>query len=405
MEALENRITIFRELLGSISKVAMTVYDRDFHVVSSDSPHLDLFHLFFSLDKTDEMLTSENAEGENAISKPGIFSNTIGMSWISEVYYEDRRVHRIFLLGPVFLDDYSISHIEHRLNIAQIPMQLKYKFLDIIKEIPVMPLNRFYEQGIMLHCAITGERISVSDFLYADLRSDVPDENLERKQSNGAYIIESRILKLVEEGNLGYAKVKDQLIFSNQLGKLADGDHVRQAKNTVILFCTLCASAAVKGGLAPETAYYLRQEYIRMVEAAPNLAKVNEINHNMLDDFVRRVHRTKVNDGISPQIKQSCDYICLHLEEKIDIHTLASQLGYTDYYFSNKFKKEVGMSVRDYTMKKKVEKAKELLRAGNMDIQDISDALGYGSQSYFGEVFRRETGLTPGEFRSRERSE
>ena len=56
------------------------------------------------------------------------------------------------------------------------------------------------------------------------------------------------------------------------------------------------------------------------------------------------------------------------------------------------------MSLRDFAAKEKVERAKLLLAQSTMSISDISEALGFNSQSYFGSVFRKITGMTPTEF-------
>ena len=78
---------------------------------------------------------------------------------------------------------------------------------------------------------------------------------------------------------------------------------------------------------------------------------------------------------------------------------MAKKYGYTPYYFSKKFKQEVGMSLREFAAEEKVRRAKELLIQGRLSVSDISETLGFNSQSYFGNVFRKITGMTPLEYR------
>lgn len=59
------------------------------------------------------------------------------------------------------------------------------------------------------------------------------------------------------------------------------------------------------------------------------------------------------------------------------------------------------MSVRDYVIQKRVEHACDLLRNSNMDIQEVSESLGFTSRSYFGEVFKERMGMSPGEYRNK----
>ena len=145
----------------------------------------------------------------------------------------------------------------------------------------------------------------------------------------------------------------------------------------------------------------LSDRYIQSLENSNTIAEAAEISNTMYDDYIQRVHQIKTNTGISHQIQACCDYISLHLNEKLDVHALASSVGYTDYYFTKKFKQEIGLNIRDYATQKKIERAKDLLRMHVKSIQDISDELGFSSQSYFGELFHKATGMSPGEYRNK----
>ena len=78
---------------------------------------------------------------------------------------------------------------------------------------------------------------------------------------------------------------------------------------------------------------------------------------------------------------------------------LAKKMGYSENYLTKKFKNEMGISLTQYITNLKIQKAKDLLVSGSESIQDICSQLGFGSQSYFGMVFHRETGMSPGAYR------
>lgn len=379
----------------------------EFHIVQSNSEFLDKFQLLFQLDGGDSM---ESIHDESIISQlkaPQIFTNSIGMTWISEVLVKNGKVERIFVLGPAVLDDYSTKIINDRLNELNFAVSGKHIFMDLMKQIPVISLSRFQNYGVMLHRCVTGETILADDILYPDLETEKKNEAISPEDvfqnRHGTYAVEQEFLKLLEEGNYDCLEVKDKMRRSGEGAKLSGGDFMRQAKNSVIIMVTLCARAAIRGGLSSETALELSDQYIQAVEEADTLAKIKEINQRMLKDYVTRVHRLKLDDGISVSIKRSCDYIQSHLNEEIDIHLLASQMGYTDYYFSSKFKREMGCSVRDYLMNQRVARAKEMLLDGNIPIQRISDVLGFGTQSYFGKIFKKLSGMSPGEYREQQK--
>ena len=108
-----------------------------------------------------------------------------------------------------------------------------------------------------------------------------------------------------------------------------------------------------------------------------------------------------MDSSISPQIKSVCDRLALSPEMKPDIKTLAEQFGYSEYYFSRKFHEETAMTLNQYLMKQKIEKAKLMLKNTSLSIQDITDKLNFCSPSYFGKQFRQETGMTPLEYRGK----
>ena len=400
----QTRIEAFRDLLSSVGKIWTTEIDSDFEVVYSNAPNSEINTLFFVIKDPQLDLSEEGIRPASKLKGPALFTNDIGMSWISDNIFEGEKLKRIYMLGPVFLDDYSVQKIETRIARINLSVSMKRHFMNVIKEIPVISWNRFYEYGIMQHYAITGKKISIQDFEFPESKPLVDEEKL-KQQAAGFYMLENKVMKLVEEGNLNYDNEMQKMLSINQPFRSFQTNYLREAKNSVIVSCVMCARAAVDGGLSPSTAYMLRAQYMEKIEAAQTFADVNEINRMMLDDYIKRVHRIKLQSGVSPQIKEICDYIGLHPEDKINIHVLASRLGYSDYYFSNKFKKETGKSVREYVMTQKIERACELLKNSNQDVAAIGMSLGFGTQSYFGEVFRKFTGMSPGEYRSQHQRE
>ncbi len=64
------------------------------------------------------------------------------------------------------------------------------------------------------------------------------------------------------------------------------------------------------------------------------------------------------------------------------------------------FRAKVGTGVIDYFIKLKIDKAKQMIRTGNMNFTQISQSLGYLSLHYFSRQFKRYTKMTPSEYAS-----
>ncbi len=95
------------------------------------------------------------------------------------------------------------------------------------------------------------------------------------------------------------------------------------------------------------------------------------------------------------------DYIDSYPQEDLSIHFLAEMTGYTDYYFTRKFKDEVHIPPVRYINNARINKAKSLLSSTDMSLAEITELLHFSSRSHFGEMFRKMTGMTPKEYRDR----
>ena len=82
---------------------------------------------------------------------------------------------------------------------------------------------------------------------------------------------------------------------------------------------------------------------------------------------------------------------------------IAAEFGYNSNYLSGAFKKELGFPLSAYILRCKLEEARELLQFTSRSILEISEHLCFSSQNYFQTVFRRQYGVTPLQYRKRER--
>jgi AraC-like DNA-binding protein len=85
--------------------------------------------------------------------------------------------------------------------------------------------------------------------------------------------------------------------------------------------------------------------------------------------------------------------------EHIEVRDAARVCAMSASYFMRFFKQTTGQSFRAYLTGFRIEKAQSMLSTGNSSIVEISQQVGFCSQSYFGEVFRVLVGMTPRAFR------
>jgi len=78
---------------------------------------------------------------------------------------------------------------------------------------------------------------------------------------------------------------------------------------------------------------------------------------------------------------------------------LSKSLGLTPAYFCRLFHEKTGQHFSTFLTRTRMEKAQYLLSDGqNLSLAEVSVACGYPNKSYFCQVFKKYTGMTPGEF-------
>ena len=275
--------------------------------------------------------------------------------------------------------------------------------LKHLNALPIIANNVFYEYAFMLHYCLTGERITSQDFALPKGSQNNPEEEVKdsfSKDHNGIWQSEQHLLAMLREGNPNYTEA---MAASSSLSfgvKHQAKDPLRQAKNNYIVLLTLCSRASIEGGLSPDIAYDLNDYYMQQIENASSMQQAGKLSRDMLEDYVTRVREARKDSGISKSIQSCCDYIQSHINERLSTKDLAERTGYTEYYFSRKFKQEIGCGIREYIMKEKMERAKVLLSSTTMSILEISLELSFSSRSYFSDTFQKICGISPTDYRN-----
>jgi AraC family transcriptional regulator len=109
---------------------------------------------------------------------------------------------------------------------------------------------------------------------------------------------------------------------------------------------------------------------------------------------------TSKNRSLTPiQLQQAIAYIRAHLERDLSLDEIARVINISPSYFANLFKDATGISPYQYVIQQRVEKAKSLLLKTDLTIADIALQVGFCNQSHLTRRFKRLTGETPKKFR------
>jgi YesN/AraC family two-component response regulator len=93
-------------------------------------------------------------------------------------------------------------------------------------------------------------------------------------------------------------------------------------------------------------------------------------------------------------------YLTEHFHEKVALSDVAQYCRMGIFEFSRTFKREQGMTFRDYLVRLRVEAAAKILRNANTSVLDIACSVGINDPSQFSRLFRRHMGVTPTMYRN-----
>ena len=120
--------------------------------------------------------------------------------------------------------------------------------------------------------------------------------------------------------------------------------------------------------------------------------------------FIAELGRFALSDqrdraGWPDKIRAAASYIETNYARLVSLDELADNLRVSKYHLQRTFAETLGLTPHEYTNRIRIERAMELLRRTESNIEEVARLIGFSSGSYFIKVFAKLTGMTPGAFR------
>ncbi|QKS72518.1 response regulator transcription factor [Paenalkalicoccus suaedae] len=141
-----------------------------------------------------------------------------------------------------------------------------------------------------------------------------------------------------------------------------------------------------------------KEKYTYMT--AINEAETAERATEALTVFLQKVTpgvRTKDTHDTNMKLLQ--DYIAEHYMEPLSLKELASHFHFHPSYLSSYFSAHNKEGFSEYLTSIRIEESKKLLKHSGMPIAEISHEVGYSDHSYYCKVFKKDTGVSPSQYR------
>ncbi|MBR6323030.1 MAG: helix-turn-helix transcriptional regulator, partial [Lachnospiraceae bacterium] len=168
--------------------------------------------------------------------------------------------------------------------------------------------------------------------------------------------------------------------------------------------------AAIRGGVPYEVSFSLSDRFIREVEKQTDPVRAEELFRSAEVSYARTVRdyqrttRTSRSEHTNYHIEKCKEYIFRHLHGRIRVPEIASALALNANYLSTFFRKSEGITITEYILRQKLVLVRNMLIYSDYTYLEITNYLGFPSQSYLGKKFKAETGMTLREYRTRYRA-
>ncbi|XEC92698.1 helix-turn-helix domain-containing protein [Paenibacillus tarimensis] len=124
-----------------------------------------------------------------------------------------------------------------------------------------------------------------------------------------------------------------------------------------------------------------------------------------LEDFIGKIKARRSSREKNETIEKVLRFICeQYMRSDLSLNFLADKFNISVSHLSKIFKEFTSQNFMDYLMEIRIQKSKVLLSESDAKIREVAESVGYTNVNSFVRVFKKMTGLTPGEFRERERS-
>lgn len=319
-------------------------------------------------------------------------------------------VEEYFFIGPYLLFLPGASEIRRKLSAAGRDPDLAEQ---ISRYYAGLPLVSDENMLLTIACTLADELYGKKSYRLEYIEYMIPDKSApavfvrqpEREPESQAalaaleerYANEKLLMESVAQGKLHSVTTTAASFYLNAMEKRAD-DSLRDRKNYLIIFNTLLRKAAEYGKVHPVHIDRMSAGYAKEIEAL----RVESDAAKLMDDMIRSYCLLVQNQSLrnySHLVGRAITIIHFDLHADLSLKTLAEQLNVTPSYLSALFKKECGCTLTDYVNDRRIDYALHLLTNTNMQIQNVAFESGIQDPNYFIRLFKRRTGMTPGQYR------
>lgn len=338
------------------------------------------------------------------IGEPYIFACGCGLIMCSSpVMFQDKNIGSI-VCGPAMLwenDDYAIDELKNntlQMNIsedilkscADTTLQLDCVNINSAAQILfvlVGAITRNYSNALKQQAEISRQQAQIGE-LIAENKTANHGKN-DKKED-----VEKHLIVAMQLGDT----VKAKELLNRLLGEIFSTLSLEVTRIKVYELTAILSRAAVDAGAPLEALKSSIKKSALILSDDTDFEKLCYLTKEILESFIDAVYRYRGKRQPKTHLNKALDYINTNFSQNISLDAVASSIFVSAFYLSHLFRDELNTTFLDYVTKIRIEKAKTLLKT-DLSTADIAEQVGYSDASYFSKAFKKETGLSPVQYK------
>ncbi len=277
--------------------------------------------------------------------------------------------------------------------------EIREKVNELLGIMITIGISNAYEGLSSLHQCYRESQLAITGKLVRGTNSIIHIRDIALNDSIHRYPIEYERKLLNAIGNIDMESADNRLkeLFDFMLESKINSIGFVQRVSTEIV--TMISRLVYDMGGSLEEALGNGFNPVLEIRKLETLASFSEYIHTVISKVICYMD-SKRSAKARNLIGKALEYIQENLNNDISVEEVSSVIGISNNYFSLLFKQESGTNFIDYLTTQRIQMAKKLLRNKNLKIYEICEMIGYHDAKYFSQVFKKETGLTPNDYRN-----
>ena len=310
------------------------------------------------------------------------------------------------IAGPFLMDDPDASIVLDLTRNYSIDTGTLLKMSEASYQIKVITPEMANEYSLLLFYLMGSFNTTSRDLMLTNqgklLQQSRISESIHKYKTSGQIEekdypidLESQLITKVKIGDLPEARrILNELL---AILILYENHSVDRLKIRIVELCSLLSRAAINRGSDTNMVLQMNDRLITAIMGSNDIYDMCYQFQENMDIFTESLFFA--SDQSSMSIKKTAEYIAAHFAEDLTLAEVANEVHMNPTYLSTLFKQVTGMSFKEYLNHIRIEEAQRLLSNTSYPIMQIALSCGFSDQSYFSKVFKKQTGLTPKQYR------